>query len=162
MPVTSPSMHRDVPLKRRVVAASAWSLTRHGISLVIRFGSNLVMTRLLVPEMFGVMAIATIVMVGLAMFSDLGLKQSIVQSQRGSDTAFLNTAWILQIARGFVLWIIALGISMMIYYGSRAGMVPRDSVYADLSLPWVIVALSSADSSRPSCPRRAAISRSTA
>src|SRR5262245_37530197 len=130
MPVTSPSMHRDVPLKRRVVAASAWSLTRHGISLVIRFGSNLVMTRLLVPEMFGVMAIATIVMVGLAMFSDLGLRQSIVQSPRGSDPAFLNTAWILQIARGFLLWIIALTISALIYAADRGGMVPLGRVYA--------------------------------
>ena len=68
-------------LKQRVLNASAWSLAGYGISLAIRFGSNLVMTRLLVPEMFGVMAIATIVMVGLAMFSDLGLRQSIVQSR---------------------------------------------------------------------------------
>ena len=78
--------------------------------MVIRFGSNLVMTRLLVPQMFGVMAIATVIMVGLAMFSDLGLRQSIVQSRRGSDPVFLNTAWSVQIVRGLILWLFALAV----------------------------------------------------
>ena len=131
-----------IPLKRRVITAGAWSLAGYAVSQVIRFGSNLIMTRLLVPEMFGVMAIATIVMVGLAMFSDLGLRQSIVQSRRGDDPAFLNTAWALQILRGLVLWAIALAIALGLYLADRAGMVPAGSVYADPSLPWVIAALS--------------------
>jgi O-antigen/teichoic acid export membrane protein len=142
VPATPPPISQGIPLKRRVLTASAWSLGGYGVSLVIRFGSNLVMTRLLAPEMFGVMAIATIVMVGLAMFSDLGVRQSIVQSRRGSDPAFLNTAWVLQIARGLLLWLLALLISLMIYCARGAGMVPESSVYANPSLPWVIAALS--------------------
>jgi O-antigen/teichoic acid export membrane protein len=125
-----------------VIAASAWSLAGYAVSQAIRFGSNLVMTRLLVPEMFGVMAIATIVMVGLAMFSDLGLRQSIVQSRRGDQEAFLNTAWALQILRGFVLWGLALAVALGLYLADRAGAVPAASVYADPSLPLVIAALS--------------------
>ena len=54
------------------------------LSQVIRFGSNLLMTRLLVPEMFGVMAIAMMLVVVVNLLSDLGIRQSIVQSQRGS------------------------------------------------------------------------------
>lgn len=142
MPVTSSPIAQGVPLKRRVFTASAWNLAGYGVSLTIRFGSNLIMTRLLVPEMFGVMAIATIVMVGLAMFSDLGLRQSIVQSRRGSDAAFLNTAWMLQILRGLVLWIAALIISEVLYYVNSIEMVPRDSVYSNPILPWVIAVLS--------------------
>jgi O-antigen/teichoic acid export membrane protein len=135
-------VQHPIPLKRRVIAASAWSLAGYAVSQAIRFGSNLVMTRLLVPEMFGVMAIATIVMVGLAMFSDLGLRQSIVQSRRGDDPAFLNTAWALQILRGLVLWGLALAVAAGLYAAGRAGAVPAGSVYADPSLPWVIAALS--------------------
>ncbi|MGE5510072.1 MAG: oligosaccharide flippase family protein [Bacteroidota bacterium] len=135
-------MPERIPLKRRVLTASAWTLAGYGISQVLRFGSNLIMTRLLVPEMFGVMAIATIVMVGLAMFSDLGLRQNIVQSRRGADPLFLNTAWVLQILRGLVLWVIALAISVIIFVAARAGMVPPDSVYAHPSLPWVVAVLS--------------------
>ena len=91
-------------LKQRVLSASIWSLGGYGFSQVLRFGSNLLMTRLLVPEMFGVMAIATVVMIGLAMFSDLGLKPSVVRSKRGNDPVFLNTAWVTQILRGLLLW----------------------------------------------------------
>jgi len=57
------------------------------------------MTRILVPEMFGVMAIATMVTVVLWLLSDLGIRQNIVQSGRGDDPAFLDTAWVIQIAR---------------------------------------------------------------
>lgn len=135
-------MQDRTPLKRRVITASAWTLAGYAVSQVIRFGSNLAMTRILVPEMFGVMAIATIVMVGLAMFSDLGLRQSIVQSSRGDNPAFLNTAWALQIMRGLLLWVIALAIARGLYLADRAGAMPADSVYADPSLPWVIAVVS--------------------
>src|SRR5262245_57988175 len=142
MPATTLPVPDRVPLKHRVLAAGAWSLAGYAVSQVVRFGSNLAMTRLLVPEMFGVMAIASIVMVGLAMFSDLGLRQSIVQSRRGGDPAFLNTAWTLQILRGVLLWAIALTIAAALYVADRAGWVSAGSVYADPSLPGVIAALS--------------------
>ena len=100
------------------------------------------MTRLLVPEMFGVMAIAYVVMTGLAMFSDLGLKPSVVQSRRGSDPVFLNTAWATQILRGLLLWLLALIASLLIYAANRIGMAPRGSAYTDPSLPFVIATLS--------------------
>ena len=61
---------------------------------MLRFGSNLLLTRLLVPKMFGVMAVAMLVIIGLAMFSDLGLKPSVVHSRRGNEPVFLNTAWV--------------------------------------------------------------------
>ena len=47
-----------ISLKQRVLSAGIWSLAGYGCNQVLRFGSNLLMTRLLVPEMFGVMAIA--------------------------------------------------------------------------------------------------------
>jgi len=95
-----------------------------------------------VPDMFATIAIALIVMSGLAMFSDLGLRQSIVQSTRGNDPAFLNTVWLIQIIRGVLLWFLALGISMLVVHANSRGLVPKDSVYADPNLPYVIAVLS--------------------
>src|SRR5947207_1772677 len=95
-------------LKNRVLRAGVWTLASFGIRQAIRFGTNLVMTRLLVPEMFGVMAIATTVMIGLAMFSDVGLKQNVIHSRRGNEEAFLNTIWVIQIGRGLTLWVAAI------------------------------------------------------
>jgi O-antigen/teichoic acid export membrane protein len=100
------------------------------------------MTRLLVPDMFGVMAIANMVIMGLALFSDLGLRQNIIQSKRGSDPAFLNTAWIIQIFRGIVLWFIALIVSLFVFLADHIGMIPKNSAYADSRLPYVIAILS--------------------
>jgi len=129
-------------LKQRVLLAGGWSMAGFGLSQIIRFGSNLLMTRLLVPEMFGVMAIASIVMYGLALFSDVGLRQNIVQSKRGNDGAILNTAWSIQILRGLLIWFCALAISVLVAIANHAGLVPQDSVYMDTSLPYVIAVMS--------------------
>lgn len=107
---------------------------RHGI----RFGSNLVMTRLLMPEMFGIMAIASLILAGLAMFSDLGLRQNAVQSTRGEEVVFLNTVWIVQIVRGILLWFIACILSLVIAFANNLGFVQPESVYAAAELPYVI------------------------
>ena len=109
---------------------------------MLRFGSNLLVTRLLVPKMFGVMAIAMLVIIGLAMFSDLGLKPSVVHSRRGNDPVFLNTAWVTRILRGMLLWLFALFASLLIYYANRIGIVPKGTAYADPILPFVVAILS--------------------
>jgi O-antigen/teichoic acid export membrane protein len=129
-------------LKQRIFRAGGWTLAGLGLSQALRFGSNLIMTRLLAPEMFGIVAIATIVMVGLAMFSDIGLRQNIVQSKNSGSTAFLNTAWSVQILRGFLLWMIALAVSLTVAAANHFRLVSAGSVYADPMLPYVIAALS--------------------
>lgn len=80
----------------------------YGFSQILRLVSNLVLTHFLTPEYFGLMAIVNVFMIGLAMFSDIGIGQSIIQNDRSNDRAFLNAAWTLKIIRGFVLWICCL------------------------------------------------------
>lgn len=46
-------------------------------------------------------------MTALQMFSDIGVRASIIQNPRGEDPDFLNTAWTLQIGRGIFLWLVA-------------------------------------------------------
>jgi O-antigen/teichoic acid export membrane protein len=74
---------------------------------LLRFGSNLVLTRLLAPEILGIMALLNVVMQGLQMLSDTGIGVCIVQSKRGDDPIFLRTAWTIQIIRGLGLWFLA-------------------------------------------------------
>jgi O-antigen/teichoic acid export membrane protein len=143
----NPEFHVVPPrlsLKRRVLNAGGWLFVGYGLTLTIRLTNNLLMTRLLMPEVFGVMAMATIVLIGLAMFSDLGLKQCIVRSERGHDHAFLNTAWTIQILQGALLWMAALTVSALVWVANQMGAIPRESAYADPILPSVIALLSSA------------------
>lgn len=130
------------PLTKRVVSASAWAFAGYGLGLVIRFGSNLVLTRLLVPEMFGVVAIAIVMLVGLSMFSDIGLAQVIIRSKRGDESTFANTVWTMQILRGALLWVFGIFISAILAFGAGMGFVSSTSVYAHPSLPPVIAVLS--------------------
>jgi O-antigen/teichoic acid export membrane protein len=125
-----------------VLNAGAWSIAGYGLNQAIRFGSNLLLTRLLAPEAFGVMAIAFLVLTCLAMFSDLGLNINVIQSPRGRDHAFLNTVWAVQLIRGLLLWAVALCVSLILFPAGHSGFIPRDSVYADPRLPYVIAAVS--------------------
>ncbi|MDB5809262.1 MAG: hypothetical protein JWN94_1384 [Betaproteobacteria bacterium] len=129
-------------LKARIFNAGGWTIGGLALGHIIRLGSNLLMTRLLVPEVFGMMAIAALIMYGLALFSDLGLRQNIVQSARGNDAAFLNTAWLIQIARGVLLWLLALAASLLVVAANHAGLVSPGTVYAEPELPYVIAAVS--------------------
>lgn len=92
-------------IRARAMRSSAMTILGFGGGNVLRLLSNLVLTRLLFPEAFGLMALVQVFLTGLQMFSDIGIKTSIIQSPRGDDPDFLNTAWTLQIARGFVLWL---------------------------------------------------------
>src|SRR5207249_473739 len=79
---------------------------------------------------------------GLVMLSDVGLKPSVVQSKRGNESIFLNTAWVTQVVRGFVLWGFAVGVSLLIPFAGHLGLIPGEGVYENPILPYVIVALS--------------------
>lgn len=91
-------------LKQLVIRGTFWTLIGYGGSQGLRFGGNLILTRLLYPELFGLMALANIFIIGLELFSDLGTSWSIVQNKRGDDPVFLDTAWTIDVLRGFVLW----------------------------------------------------------
>jgi O-antigen/teichoic acid export membrane protein len=98
-------------LKKRIVRGTAWTLSGHVINQGLRLVSNVILTRLLLPEAFGLMALVYTFLSGLEMFSDTGVGPSIVQNKRGDDPAFLNTGWTLQTVRGVVLWIVACAIA---------------------------------------------------
>ena len=91
---------------RQLAGGSAWTVLFFGLAQLIRFGSSLILTRLLIPDDFGVMAIVSSVLLGISLFSDLGITTSLVQSARGSDVAYRNTAWTLQIMRNFLLCVL--------------------------------------------------------
>lgn len=75
-------------------------------SQILRFVSNMILTRLLFPEAFGLMALVHIVLIGLQMISQFGLRAAIMQSPRGDEEIFLHTAWGMQIIRNILLWVV--------------------------------------------------------
>ncbi|RYH11002.1 oligosaccharide flippase family protein [Tropicimonas sp. IMCC6043] len=84
---------------------SFWTSVDFGGGNLLRLASNLILTRLLFPEAFGLMAVVQIFLAGLQMFSDTGMQQAIIQNARGDDPDYLDTAWTVTILRGFLLWL---------------------------------------------------------
>lgn len=128
--------------RQRILSAGLWILGGNGMSQIIRLLGNLIMTRMLAPELFGMMAITSVIMIGLSMFSDFGLKQNIVQSRRGEDPAFLNTVWMVQIMRGVLLWVVAALLCLFLYILGRSGFIAPGTVYSDTRLPIVLTVVS--------------------
>jgi O-antigen/teichoic acid export membrane protein len=94
-------------LRDLATKGSFWSLAGYGSSQVLRLVGNLILTRLLFGEAFGLMALVAVLLQGLQLFSDIGIRPNIVQHERGDDPDFLNTAWTLQVGRGAILWFCA-------------------------------------------------------
>lgn len=91
---------------RRVLRGSAWMAAGSLSSQALRLVANLILTRLLFPEAFGLMALVTAFIIGMSMFSDVGILPWIQQNKKGDDPVYLNTAWTVQVARGVVLWLV--------------------------------------------------------
>src|SRR5690348_11962616 len=86
-------------LAKQAVKGTCYIVGYYGISLALRMVSSVVLTRLFSPEYFGLMTLLTTVLVGLNLFSHIGLGDSVIQSPRGDEPLFLNTAWTLQVLR---------------------------------------------------------------
>ena len=129
-------------LASRFVRASGWILGEHGVGQLLRFIGNLVLTRLLAPEMFGIMAIAHVVISGMTMFSDVGLDLSIIRSKRGNEVRFLNTVWTLQVIRGVLLFLVTITLAYLLQILNSTDFWRPESVYRNLDLPLVITLLS--------------------
>ena len=125
-------------LRRRAANAGGWSAVGFAASQGLRLISTLVMTRLLAPEMFGVMAIVATVAIIISLLTDLGVKQNIVQSKQSDDPVFLNTAWTVQILRGGIVWLVILAIAVGLYVGGKFGWLAHGTVYGAPVLPWIL------------------------
>ncbi|MGB3536454.1 MAG: oligosaccharide flippase family protein [Microcoleaceae cyanobacterium] len=114
-------------VKKPATRAAILTTLAYGVSQGLRFVGNLILTRLLVPELFGLMALVNTFILGIQLFSDIGINPSIIRSKRWNDPVFLNTAWTLQALRSCWIW---LGCILIAW--------PISNLYGDSRLIWLI------------------------
>jgi O-antigen/teichoic acid export membrane protein len=102
-----PTRAKGPSLRKQAMHGTAWTIGSYGVTQVLRLGSNIIVSHMLAPGAYGLMALISVVTIGLGMFSDIGIRPAIIHSKRGNDPDLLNTAWTIQMIRGFALWIIA-------------------------------------------------------
>jgi O-antigen/teichoic acid export membrane protein len=113
--------------RANLLGAAGWVTAAFGAQQVLRLGTSVVLARLLAPQLLGTMVLINALRTGGELLSDLGIGQSIVKDPRGQDPLFYNTAWTLQIIRGFSLFLIAL-----------LATVPLVHLYGNDQLIWLI------------------------
>jgi O-antigen/teichoic acid export membrane protein len=95
-------------LEKKAARGTFFLVVYLGVALGLRMVSSVVLARLFSPEFFGLMTLLTTVLVGLNLFSHIGLQDSVIQNPRGDEAVFLNTAWTLQVVRGTGLWLMTI------------------------------------------------------
>ena len=111
---------------QRALRGTVISLIGQLLTQVLRFGSNIVLTRLLPESAFGINAMIFAVTTGLFLISDVGIGASIIRSHR-EDKAFLDTAWTLSVIRGVTLAAFAAALG-----------VPAAAFYKEPELVWLL------------------------
>jgi O-antigen/teichoic acid export membrane protein len=101
-----PEIEVKKSLRQRAFNAGGWTIGGHVSSQVLRLGGNLVLTRLLFPEAFGLMSIVQSVIFGLVMLSDIGIVTSIIHNKRGTEAIFVNTAWTMRVIQSVIIWLL--------------------------------------------------------
>lgn len=88
-----------------------WTTGGYAILQALRLLNNIILARILAPELFGVMVLVTTLRTGVELLSDVGVGQNIVRSRDGEEPRFYNTAWSVQILRGLALAALCLAAS---------------------------------------------------
>lgn len=120
----------------RASSAALWTILGLGGGQLTRLVSNLILTRLLLTEYFGLMALVNVFLLGLRLFSDIGIGPALIQNKR-EDPTFVNTVWTMQVVRGITLCLIALALAApyAAFYGQPilAALIPVGALTAVIS-----------------------------
>jgi len=109
-------------IRRKFVQCIVSTIINLAGSQVLRLAGNLILTRMLFPDAFGLMALVNLFLMGLAMFSDIGIGPGIVQRPGILTPAFLQTAWTIQVLRAGGLFVLTCLIAypIAVFYGQPA------------------------------------------
>jgi len=95
-------------LKAKAARGSLWLATGSGVDQTLRLTRNMILTRLLAPEAFGLMAIIVVVNTFFESFTDVGIGTAIVQNPRSEDPEYLNGAFWVSLGRAAGLYALVL------------------------------------------------------
>ena len=92
---------------RKGVVSVGWMGISQFCGLIFRLGSNLILTRLLAPEAFGVLGTALAFMTTLEWLSDMGVTPALIRHPKGAEKEYLSTGWWITLMRGVGLTAVA-------------------------------------------------------
>ena len=122
-------------LRTQVLRGGSWLGAGTAIEQALRLGRNMLLTRLLAPEAFGTMAIVMSISTAVESFTQIGLREALIQNPKGHDENYVNAAWWLAVGRGVVLYLLAFAVAPSIadfYRNSELTLLLRVGVLSIL------------------------------
>ncbi|MGE0267441.1 MAG: lipopolysaccharide biosynthesis protein [Candidatus Omnitrophota bacterium] len=92
-------------LKKQITKSAKWIFLYSGCQRVISFCTSVILARLLEPEIFGMYALAFVVIDGFGLFKSMGFDSAVIQRKTDVDKA-ANTAFIIIPALGVFLYLL--------------------------------------------------------
>jgi PST family polysaccharide transporter len=89
----------------KLAKGSLWISASRSLTNLFQFISTIVLARILVPEDFGLVALATTMLAILTAFTEISMTAALVHHQNPTDDHF-HTAWTLGAARGLLLGVL--------------------------------------------------------
>ena len=131
----------SLSLRRRIQTGGAVIMGGYSVGQILRLLSNLILTRLLAPEAFGLMAVAVSINIWSVMLTDIGIGASVIRSPNSEKPEFLRTAWTIQILRNLLIWAIICIAALSVNYLASTNFVPAESIFSHSLLPWVMAGI---------------------
>lgn len=96
---------------KQIARASVWTVVSTVGMSGLRLVSQMVLSYLLLPSHFGVIAIMRTFLTFVEMVSDMGIRGAVLYHEKGEDRTFLGTAFSVQFLRGVAMWLITCAIA---------------------------------------------------
>lgn len=121
--------------------SGSWITVGYGVEMVLRLGPSLILTRLLSPAAFGIMATAQVFLYTAVMLSDVGIRSLVITYERSDDPTFLRSVWTFQIVRGLVLAFVVALFGQLLGLAQAEGFLGPDNSFSEPMLPAMIAVL---------------------
>src|ERR1700760_3062060 len=113
---------------KSIVVRLGWTTFGYGAVQLIRLVNNVILARLLAPQILGLMAVVNAIRTGVELMSDVGILQNIVSNPEGDQQRFYDTAWTMQALRGMLLaalcLLLAVPLARFFNYPELAAILP--------------------------------------
>jgi lipopolysaccharide exporter len=146
---------RSYLTRQRLTGASSVLIGSNVAIIVLRLASTVVLTRLLSPNDFGLIAIIGSIFYIIGMITDAGFEAFVIRHERGDEPHFLDAIWTIHLARGVLNAFTAAGLALPL-----AGILRKPDLAPLLAVAALSLALDGAASlTMLTAPRRSMVRR---
>lgn len=92
--------------KGKMARGGIWLSSGNAVEQSLRFARNIILARLLAPDALGIMTIIISVNHGLEAFTQVGIREAVIQNPDSHKTDLQNMAWWISACRALILLII--------------------------------------------------------